>query len=340
MALLRGLSRVITACVAAIVLVLLGFRGAAAIRESRPRGTAAPSGGKFVHAADVDMFVQEAGPDDGVPVVLIHGTGAWSEIWRATLDTLAAEGFHAIALDMPPFGYSQRPASADYGDAAQAKRILGVIEALRLPQVVLVGHSFGARPTVEAVLRAPSLVRSLVLVDAALDLHMPATVPPSGPSVVRVAPPSIRNALVAATLTNPLLTRRLLQTLIARDEAATTERVQMLQRPFTVLGTTAAFGEWLVPFVTVRERSLATDPKRIHSLRMPALVIWGDRDEITPLAQGRELAALLPNAQLKVLRGVGHIPAIEASGAFNGALVEFLRPLESQERSAQSAEGR
>ena len=329
-AFVRGFARLVVWCVSGIVLVLLGFRGAAAIRESRTPADTAPSGGKFVHAADVDMFVQEAGPDDGVPVVLIHGTGAWSEIWRETLDTLAAEGFHAVALDMPPFGYSQRPRNATYDDAAQARRILGAIEALGLTQVVLVGHSFGARPTVEAALRAPSAVRSLVLVDAALDLHMPATAPPSGPSVVGLTPPSVRNALVAATLTNPLLTRRLLQTLIANKAAATTERVQMLQRPFSVLGTTAAFGEWLVPFVTVRERSLSTDPKHIHSLWMPTLVIWGDRDEITPLAQGKELARLIAHARLEVLRGVGHIPAIEAPGAFDAALVEFLRPVQPE----------
>src|SRR5262249_32879499 len=42
-------------------------------------------------------------PPDGVPVVLIHGTAAWSELWRATIDALAAAGFHVVALDLPPF---------------------------------------------------------------------------------------------------------------------------------------------------------------------------------------------------------------------------------------------
>ena len=79
------------------VIVLGGFRIAAAMRERQPRESAAPPAGKYVRAGDVDVFVQEAGPKEGAPVLLIHGTGAWSEIWRSTLDTLAANGYRAIS---------------------------------------------------------------------------------------------------------------------------------------------------------------------------------------------------------------------------------------------------
>ena len=59
------------------------------------------------------------------------------------MTTLAGAGFHAIALDLPPFGFSQRPANARYDKQSQGKRILGVIDGLSLNSVVLVGHSFG-----------------------------------------------------------------------------------------------------------------------------------------------------------------------------------------------------
>ena len=81
--------RVIFAGVIGVAILLLAFRGAAALRESQTPASAAPQTGRFVRAADIDMFVQEAGPPDGIPVVLIHGTGAWSEIWRAALSTRA-----------------------------------------------------------------------------------------------------------------------------------------------------------------------------------------------------------------------------------------------------------
>jgi pimeloyl-ACP methyl ester carboxylesterase len=58
---------------------------------------------------------------------------------------------------------------------------------------------------------------------------------------------------------------------------------------------------------------------------LPLAVIWGDRDTITPLDQGRRLASLAPGATLDVLPGVGHIPQIEDPRAFQEALLRVLR---------------
>ncbi len=83
-----------TVVVAACVLLLAARRERAVASESAPSG-------RLVTAGDVRIFLQEAGPPDGPPVVLVHGTGAWSETWRATLAALAAAGWHAVALDLP-----------------------------------------------------------------------------------------------------------------------------------------------------------------------------------------------------------------------------------------------
>jgi pimeloyl-ACP methyl ester carboxylesterase len=306
--------------------ILASYRAAAALREAKSADAAAPKTGRFVQAGDVRVYIQETGPVTGSPVLFIHGTGAWSEIWRETMQALASRGYRAIALDVPPFGFSERPDDASYGDEAQARRILGVVDALGLAPVTLVGHSFGGRPTVQATFLAPEKVRALVLIDAALDLHMPPGsaehAKPALERVLSIGP--MRNALVAATITNPALSRRLLTMLIANDSAATPERIDMLQRPFIVNGTTSAVGAWLVPFLTVRERSATTERERYKGLTMPTLVLWGARDDLTPLAQGRELASLIPGAELSILGNAGHIPAIEDPAGVNAALVGFL----------------
>jgi hypothetical protein len=87
-------------------------------------------------------------------------------------------------------------------------------------------------------------VRTLVLVDVALDLHVPPAESLPGPSAIAMLlkPAVIRNAIVATTLTNPLFTKRLLELLIASPAVATPSRVQMLQQPFVVIGRTDAFG--------------------------------------------------------------------------------------------------
>jgi len=194
-AIVIGLPTVVLAC----------FRIAAARRETVSRVSAAPQTGHVVRAADLDVYVQETRPRSGAPVLLIHGTGAWSEIWRRTLDTLAIAGYHAVAIDMPPFGYSDRPANADDGDDAQARRILGVIAALGLDRVTLVGHSFGARPTMQAFFLDGSHIARLVLVDAALGLD----------TTTRAAAWSVRAAL--AVLQQPFVVAN--EHSLARDRA-------------------------------------------------------------------------------------------------------------------------
>jgi pimeloyl-ACP methyl ester carboxylesterase len=325
----RWLRRTTIAIVGTVVLVppavLVGFRAAAWRRESQIRANAAPKNGRFVRAADVEMFVQEAGPPDGSPVLLVHGTGAWSEIWRRTIDTLAARGYRAIAVDMPPFGYSSRPENADYGDDAQARRILGVIDALELEHVTLVGHSFGGRPTMQAFFLDPSHVARLVLVDVALGLDTTKVASSVGwPVRAVLAFPTLRDGVVAATLTNPAFTSRLLRGLVADTTAVTPERIAMFQRPFAIERTTASFGEWLRPFITTNEQSLATDRARYAAIAVPTLVIWGNRDSVTPIDHGRDLVRLMRASSWAELAGVGHIPAIEAPDRFNAALLSFL----------------
>jgi pimeloyl-ACP methyl ester carboxylesterase len=320
----RAFILIVAAVVGLPAVVLAGFRVAAARRESVSRLDAAPRSGHFVRARDVEMYVQEVGPPAGPAVLLIHGTGAWSEIWRRTLDTLAGAGFHAVAVDMPPFGYSERPLNADFDDEAQARRILGVITALKLDHVTLVGHSFGARPTMEAFFLDDSHVARVVLVDAALGLDTVGSTGVGWPARAALAMPPLRNALVSATLTNPAFTARLMRGLVSDTAAITPSRVAMLQRPFVRERTTVAYGEWLRPFLVMSERSLATDPSRYGAIRVPTLVLWGEADSVVSVAQGKKVADLIPGSDWVVLPRVGHIPAIEATDRFNDELLKWL----------------
>jgi pimeloyl-ACP methyl ester carboxylesterase len=217
---------VVAAVIAMGVCVLLAGQ-----RETANAAEAAPPSGRFVAAGDVSIFVQEAGPADGVPVLFVHGTGAWSETWRESLNTLAGAGYRAIAIDLPPFGYSQRPSPPRYGKGEQGRRILAVLDTLALKQPILVGHSFGGGPTVEAVMLAPERVRGIILVDAALSIRTDVADPPSVVigDIMAVGP--LREGLTATILTNPAFTRRLLQGFIADPQHATDYRVGVYRRP-------------------------------------------------------------------------------------------------------------
>ena len=92
-------------------------------------------------------------------------------------------------------------------------------------------------------------------------------------------------------------------------------------------GYDAAISQWL-PELLSPERVAASElPSSYRALKIPIIVIWGERDTITPLAQGQYLKRITPGASLTVLPGVGHIPQIETTSTFNELLVDQLRIL-------------
>lgn len=319
----RGLLAILVLAVATLTV----FRILAFTRESQTAEQAAPAGGHFVSAGDIRLYVEEDGPKDGLPVVFIHGFGAWSETWKKTTTVLAAHGFHTVALDVPPFGFSEKITDGTFSRQAQAQRILKVLDTLQLKQVILVGHSVGSRPTAEVALVAPDRIKGLVLVDGAFGFGSDGQFEENHPSLLGRAffefhP--LRNAVLSATATNPLMTKRLLSTFVADPEVLTPALLSVYQKPFVVMDSTNRLGDWLKVLSLDKDTSVSSQVSNFSKLTMPTLLIWGDKDTITPLWQGETLKKVIPNSSLSVLRGLGHIPQIEDPVQFNNSLLPFL----------------
>jgi len=318
---LRWSGNTLLALLILIVLVITAFRMAASIRETHTRAELAPPSGHMVPTSSGGVFVQEKGPADGIPVVLFHGTAAWSELWRHTSSALAAAGFHVIALDLPPFGFSDRPGS--YTRQDQAARINDVLVHLKARPAIIVGHSFGAGAATELVMRYPDRTRGLVLVDAALGL----TAAPSDPPWI-VEPKWIREILVSLTITNPVATKTLLESLIEKKERALPEFVAILQRPTTQRDTTSDIADWLYYFLGAYRNAMSADRSAYARVKLPVTILWGDKDNVTPVEQALDLRTLLPpETTLTLLPGLGHIPQIEDPALFNDALLKALGKL-------------
>ncbi|MGY4515257.1 alpha/beta fold hydrolase [Lysobacter sp. HA18] len=282
----------------------------------------APRGGQFVDAGGVRLFVQVSGPADRAPVMLVHGTGAWSGTWFSLVPALTKAGYRVIAVDLPPFGYSSRAIDTDFSRPAQASRLLAVLDALHVRKARVVGHSFGGGPALELALTAPQRVERLVLVDAALALDAA----PNDPHTLacRLLAHRGRVAVVASTATNPLWARTLLRSFVARKDAVTDARLAAYRAPLQLRGSTNALGVWAHDFACAPRTGVSTRPDDVARLAVPLHLIWGDADTITPLVQARRLDALVPGAQLDVLHGVGHIPHIEDPASFEPLLLQVL----------------
>jgi pimeloyl-ACP methyl ester carboxylesterase len=299
-------------------LVLSVFRARAFLRETEERH-APPRSGRFVATPMGEVRCQERGAPEGRPVVFVGGTMASSDTFLPLLDALCDARLRCLAIDLPPFGYSEPPPDGDYSRARQAARIDAFLRELRLRDTLLVGHSFGGGPVVETAMRYPDDVRTFALLAGALGLRAE---PPSGivRAALSVAP--LRTSLAAATV-NPWAVRQSLRHFIADDAIVTDELVERYAAPGRLRGTARASGRWAQTALFGDESaSLSGQRGSYRRYRPSVLLVWGDRDVATPLAQAEDLKTLLPNARLDVLRGVGHFPHVEA----RAAVVEALRP--------------
>lgn len=312
----RGLLLLIMLALAAS----LGFRAAAALREAQTRDALMPAEGRLVATSEGQIFVLEKGPPEAPLLLFAHGTAAWSGLWQPVLEEMGQQGWRAVAFDMPPFGYSDHAADGDYSREAQARRLLALVESLGT-RPILVAHSVGAGPGVEAVMRAPGAFAGLVVVDGAIGLG-------SHESGKRLPLPlrnrMLREIATAMTLTNPWMTKTFLRGLIHRTEAATDARVELLTRPFSREGTTRSYAAWLPSLLKSPRAALSTRAKSYAALTLPVAYIWGEEDTVTPLSQGEELARITPGALFVKLSGIGHIPQIEDPAAFTLALTRTL----------------
>ena len=324
---LRYILQILAALLALLLTVIFFFTVQANLRETKTRQEAAPSTGRFVQAGDVELFIQEMGSSNGPVILFIHGTAAWSGLWRETMTPLAEAGYRCIAIDIPPFGFSERPSSPSYGNTDQARRIVALMDALEIERAILLGHSFGGGATMETALMIPERIESLILADVGgLNLNLQPAPETQKPSAIQVflGTPFLRNPILTATATNPLFTKTLISAMILDPADATEETINILQEPLVLQDATNTLGDWLREVLGPQEISLTTDPVNYQSLTMPALIIWGDSDTVIPIREGEYLQSILPDAKLVVMEGVNHIPHLEDREKFIEIVVGFL----------------
>lgn len=261
----------------------------------------------------VFLYAEEHG--HGRPLLLLHGLGASTYTWRNLIPSLA-QRHRVIAIDLKGFGSSQKPFDQDYSLRDHAALVAAFIRKRRLRDVTLIGHSFGGAiallVTLEFNRREPGRIRDLVLMSA------PAYNQPSTEFIDFLRTPVLPYAAMA------LVPPELAIWLSLDDEQAThmsSDDIRAYARPFHDPGAQHAL-------ITTARQIVPADVDRITarypSIKQPTLIVWCDGDPIVPLATGRHLASVLPNARLQVLKGCGHAPQHDRPRAVWHLLRRFL----------------
>ncbi|HVV36028.1 MAG TPA: alpha/beta fold hydrolase [Acidimicrobiales bacterium] len=251
----------------------------------------------------------------GRPLVLLHGVTLSIETWPYQIATLSKH-FRVIALDQRGHGRSQR-GSGGYGIARMASDAAQVLTHLDISDAVVVGHSMGGMVTQQMCLDFPDLARQRVA--GTILLSTAAAVSPGIPglsAVNRVANPGVLTRATGrgfpAGDVGYALARLAVGTNADPRHVAHTRNMTAAVPPATL----AALMPGVIGF-DIRSR--------LKDYPVPALVITGSRDLLTPPRLGRDIARRIPGAEFEVVSGAGHMLMMERAEWLNDRIAAFAR---------------
>jgi pimeloyl-ACP methyl ester carboxylesterase len=256
----------------------------------------------------VDLHVREAG--SGLPVVLLHAFPLSSAMWLEQRNGLG-DVCRLVTPDLRGFGGSQLGYDEPSLDH-MADDVAALLDTLGLDRVVLGGLSMGGYVAMALLRRHLDRVSGLLLAD---------TIASPDAEAARANRHRIADALDESGATQVLL-----------DDVfpALTGDTTAAERPM-VLGRVRALVEDAPPAAAAwAQRAMAARPDSFDTLRtvtVPALVVAGEQDALSSVADAQAMVDALPEARLVVVPRSGHLTAVEAPDAFNVAAREFLTSL-------------
>jgi 3-oxoadipate enol-lactonase len=247
--------------------------------------------------------VNAAVTGEGTPLFLFHSL--LSD--RASFDAIAPElsrSHRVIVPELPGFGGS-KAASGGLADVAD-RMAEAVKDAAGGGPAIVLGNGYGGFVALQMAIRHPQVASKLILADC-------------GAAFSEDGRQAFRNMAAGAKAKGlAAITDVAMRRLFAADfQAAHPDLMQDRREAFLKTDPD------VLQAACAQLAALDLRPE-LSTVKMPVLVLVGEHDEATPPPMSHELAALLPNARLKILAGCAHVPQLQAPRAFLDAIADFL----------------
>ncbi len=270
----------------------------------------------------IDLYYEERG--SGPPLLLIHGTGAYAELWSPVLEGLA-RSFRVIAYDRRGFARSPSPKRWSLSD--QARDAAALLETLGASPATVVGWSAGGVVALDLAASFPEQVTKLVLAEPAVHL----LVHPTRSSVAMAA-------------------RSAGHRYVRRDRATAAATMYRWASGYRTGGNAfdgfpQAWQQQMLAHAssTLREmdQMMRPYPSRatIRSIKCPVSVIEGELSDPTFPVADAFVIRLLPQADKVLLAGAGHFLQIDQPQRWVEAIVDATGPTASSQAAAGTAQG-
>lgn len=223
-------------------------------------------------------------------LVFIHGWGVSSEIFKPLYYFLKDE-FNIYDFDLPGFGKTpiEKPMTLkDYADFVHE-----FLKDNKIEQPIIIGHSFGGAVATKLALLYPESILKLILVSASAIRH-----------------PNIKTKVLRkiSKIFNPLVSEKI-KLIILRILKLEKSDYAIIQNPLLKKTFKNLINKDLTPHLSL--------------IKIPTLVIWGEKDTVTPLAEGELIFRTIPGAKLEIIKNAGHFSFLEKSEEFIKLIKEF-----------------
>lgn len=242
----------------------------------------------------------------GEIVVLLHAFPLDRVMWMPQATALA-ERYRVLTLDFPGFGDTQ-PTDTPMTVELMADLVHEWLDAIGVTKPVVVGGlSMGGYVAMALARRHPERLRGLILADTKADAD-DAAAKTKRDEMIQFATDKGAAAVMDKMLPN-----------LVADDASTTmpevvEQIRAIGHRQSTAGVIAGLG-------ALRDRPDANPT--LSKIAVPTLVIVGEKDTVTPVAQAKKLQSSIPGATLTIIPGAGHLSNLEAPGAFTDAVTAF-----------------
>lgn len=207
---------------------------------------------------------------------------------------LLAKDFSVIAIDFPGFGRSEMSTTFRYTYENYAKLVIACMDYFKLHHASLVGHSMGGQIAMYTTRMIPARIDKLVLINSSAywgKVHKWARIATLLPFFHLITKHIVQKNDVRDTLENVLYDHSLI----------TEEMIEEYSMPLREKRFYKALGRFL------RHREGDLHREQLKDIQTPALLLWGDADNVVPLSAGKKLKEDLPNATLFHYEKAGHL---------------------------------
>jgi 4,5:9,10-diseco-3-hydroxy-5,9,17-trioxoandrosta-1(10),2-diene-4-oate hydrolase len=265
--------------------------------------------GKYVDVGGgITMHYHEAGTGDRGVILFVHGSGPGASGWsnfKGNYPFLAERGYRTLVPDTMGYGYSTKPDEGTFSLDDVAAQYKGLLDALGVDRVTVVGNSQGGAVAITMALNYPALVDKLVLMaPGGLESRETYMAMEGIKAMIRVL---YKEGISKETM-------RKVFTLQLHDESKITDEV--IEERYQVAMTQHKDN--------IARIHVTNQEDRLSEIQCPVLCFWGANDKFCPASGASKIASRCPSSRTMLIASCGHWVMVEYPKLFNELTLKFL----------------